>query len=195
MMVPGKRVYLGRMLGFLMRQRVYSISNGLEIDDLDIFNILRRRVFFDDVLMITRHRFYGKAFIAMMATCAIFFFVIAAVAMLGSPESAVVFGLMGIAFLAPLAIRLFYGVDAITIYGRRTKARIDFHIQKAKCDEVYKQLCELTRLRQEAVANEILAEESEHATHQTAVTAPPPSPPLSTELPQGGVLPEATENP
>lgn len=125
MMAPGKRVYLGRMVGFMMSQRVYSISNGLEIDDLDIFNILRRRVFFDDVLMITRHRFYGTFFIAFMATCAIFCFVLAAISLLGSAEAAVVFGLMGIAFLVPLALRLFYGVDSITITaGARKRGSI-----------------------------------------------------------------------
>lgn len=169
------RVFLGKATQFQDRQRIYAIPDGLEIDQMDQYDIIRKRVYFDDVLMITRHRFYGKIYVGLLSIGAALFFLFAALAVANSgPEAAVIFAIIGLCFFVPLVVRLALAVDAITIYGRRTKAQIHFHVKKAKCEEVYRQLCELTRLKQEAIANEILAEEAELAAQQAAAMPEPP---------------------
>lgn len=178
-----ERVFLGKATQFQDRQRIYAIQDGLEIDQMDQYDIIRKRVYFDDVLMITRHRFYGRTYIGLLSICAAMLFLFALLAFSNSSsEAAVVFSILGLCFLIPVAIRAIFAVDAITVYGRRTRAQIHFHFRKAKCEEIYRQLCELTRLKQEALANEILAEEAEISAQQAAEAPAPPTP--STDVPQ-----------
>ena len=53
--------------------RVYLIENGLEIDENDHHQITRKRVFFDDVLMITRHKYIAWLLVVFLAGMGLIF--------------------------------------------------------------------------------------------------------------------------
>ena len=66
-MTPLRRTLIGTVTGAVTRQRVYRIENGLEMDDIDHFEITRKRVFFDDVVAMTYHQEMGWLFVWLLA--------------------------------------------------------------------------------------------------------------------------------
>ena len=55
----------GGLLSSQAQQRVFLTFDGLEVDETDhhSYNIERRRVFFDDVMAVTYHRWLGLAYV------------------------------------------------------------------------------------------------------------------------------------
>src|SRR5262245_54114319 len=53
--MPNKRALLGRQALWFDRSYVYLTDAAFEIDDVDGYEISRRRIFFDDVLMVSLH--------------------------------------------------------------------------------------------------------------------------------------------
>lgn len=51
-----QRRLLSTISGILHREYVYAFDDGLEVDELDGVDIVRRRVFFDDIVILTDHR-------------------------------------------------------------------------------------------------------------------------------------------
>ena len=51
------RERLGRRAGFSHREYVYRASDSFEIDEIEGYEVTRKRVFFDDVLLVTHHSF------------------------------------------------------------------------------------------------------------------------------------------
>jgi len=62
-----KRTRIGRDSNFATRQLVYRTPVGIEVDELDHFEIVRKRVFYDDVLLVTYHRQQSWGFIVLSA--------------------------------------------------------------------------------------------------------------------------------
>jgi hypothetical protein len=174
----GGRHYLGKASGVALRQRVYRTREYLEIDEIDGYDVVRRRVFFDDVLLVTYHRFLGWPFVAMLgAMSAIFALITLAIAWenrRGDLSFALVFGAVSVLpFLVPLLLRLILMVDAVTVYGRRSRAQVHFPFRKARAREVYTQICRAVREQQERLARELARAERRAA--PPAAAAPPVS--------------------
>ena len=69
-----KRRRLGRWTGLLGgRQAVYEVNEGLEIDERDGYEVTRKRVFWEDVLLVTYHRYIGVAYPLLTALAAVAF--------------------------------------------------------------------------------------------------------------------------
>src|ERR1051326_480522 len=66
-----KRVLIGRNNDFATRQIVYRTPVGIEVDELDHFEVVRKRVFYDDVLLVTYHREQSWGFIVLAAIVAL----------------------------------------------------------------------------------------------------------------------------
>jgi hypothetical protein len=171
MMKPVRRTFLGKAYGLGAGQRVYEIPGGLEVDFIDYMEVVRKRVFFEDVVFVSHHKYYGWAYMVLTGLLCGMFLLPAFFLMGSEPEAAMVwmffasFG--GIAFV----LRLILGVDAITVYGNRSKAEIHFQFRKQRARELFRQLCDKVRDAQTAVAAEVAAQE------ETPQAEGPPMPP------------------
>lgn len=173
-----QRKYLGWARGLGNRQRVYERPDGLEVDEIDYYEINRKRVYYDDVQFITLHKIYGWPFLLGTGLLAGTFGLISILSMSSSTGAGLTFFLMGAIPGALFLVRLLLRVDVITVYGKRSKAQITFAFRKARARETYRGICENVRRSQEALAATIAAE----APPEPAI-APGPLPPAFPEPP------------
>lgn len=147
------RKRIGRWSNVATRQVVYQTGDALEIEELDLFELTRKRVYFDDILLVTM---YSRVGIAFIVTMAVFFllFILAAAAFQSEhmPNAALTFALGSVPFLLALFARALLKQEVITVFGRRSKASLRFTFRKTFAHEKYNEICELARTSQEAVA-------------------------------------------
>ena len=161
------RRLIGKSHSIGARAAIYRVEDGLEIETSEQYDIVQRRVLFDDVLMVTIHRETGPLYLILTGSLAAFFlgigFLILNVNVDAWP-AALMCGVFGAPALMAFLIRLFLGVDVVTIFGRRSKANIRFALRKARAREVYGAICAAVR-----------------AAHRAGTTPHPPSapPPLT----------------
>jgi hypothetical protein len=67
----------------------------------------------------------------------------------------IAFAVSGLPFLVLLVLRLIMKVDAVTVFGKRSKAKIHYPFRKARAREVYLQLCRAVREQQDRLAREL----------------------------------------
>jgi hypothetical protein len=177
----GERERLGRRAAFSHREYVYRTRDCFEIDEVEGYEVTRKRVFFDDVLLVTHHSFVpwgqvvGVSLLALLLGLSSFG--------IGSVSRA-----WGFAFLVlgavPLAVYavllLSTGADAVTIQGKRTQARMHFGLRKKRSLEVFRLAGRLARERQQRLARELLAREraAAPASSEGAPVAASPEPPV-----------------
>ena len=143
---PRKLIGRSRTLG--ARAAVYQVHDGLEIETSEQYDIVQRRVLFDDVLMVTIHREMGPLYLFLTGSLAVFFLGIGLLilnANIDAWPAALVFGVFGAPALLAFLIRLFLGVDVVTIFGRRSKANVRFALRKRLAREVYGAICAAVR--------------------------------------------------
>jgi hypothetical protein len=168
---PPRRHYLGSSLGFTERLRVFRTEDALEVDSSDRYEIRRRRVFFDEVLLATLHREIGGgprpwALAALTALAGLLGF-----AFSSEPSaqriflaSTVALGLFALAdFLLPSWV--------VTVYGKRARARIRYRLRPAKAQTVYDEICAAA-----AEAQRALAERQAVRPPEPDLPPPPPAP-------------------
>lgn len=150
------RHYLGKAAGLALRQRVYRSRECLEVEEIDGYDVARKRVFFDDVLLVTYHRFLGWPFLLGIGGFGALFSLIAVMIMLNAPMQGLVFSLVFVApFVTAFVLRLILKVDAVTVYGKRSMARVHFSFRKARARGVYAQVCRAVRENQERLGREL----------------------------------------
>ena len=142
-MTTNKRRFLGRFNNLITRSAVYATDSALEIDEQDNFQIVRKRVFFEDVLLVTLHEQVGIVIIFLSLGFAAFLFFLGAV-IRGSGGGIV--ALCGVPFLINGLIRIRTKESIITVFGRRSKARIRFSLRQGRARDLYDELC--ARVRQ-----------------------------------------------
>lgn len=155
---PERRTLIGKRNGVSTRQRIYRTADAIEIEEVEGYDVTRRRVFFDDIVLVTYHQFLGWPFLVAMGvllTFSVFFTVIASLGSRGA--GIVVFLLSALPCLIGLILRLVLRVDAVTVYGKRTRAQIPFWFRKQQARQVYQQICRLAREHQERVARQVAA--------------------------------------
>ena len=140
-------------MGLAERMRVFRIPDALEVDSSDHFEIYRRRVFLDEVLLVTLHKGWGGGIypwaIGVLALCcactaAIFFAI---------PDSEEVRNgfLIATAALVLLAVAMvFIPAWTVTVYGRRTRARMRYRLREGKARAVYAEICAAVAEAQQA---------------------------------------------
>lgn len=161
------RRYLGRMHTLAERVRTYWTDEALEVDRLDNYEIRRRRVFFDEILLVTLHSTRGVLVSLFPLILAMLFALLAAVSN-AEPQVSRVFWL-GAALLLGFGIGVaVVPVWVVTVYGKRTRARMHFRMRQGKAREIYAEICRAASDAQRALAARLAAEAPE----------PPPPPPL-----------------
>jgi hypothetical protein len=147
------RKLIGRTSQIATRQRVYRVPDGLEVDDVDHYEVHRSRVFYDDIVLITFHRTRGLWFNLVTGSAGVLFAVIAFV--IGTDETSVgswVFTFFSAPFLVLVLLRLVLAVDEINVYGRRTSAKLRFWFRKRRARALFDELTATVQRRHDAIA-------------------------------------------
>lgn len=146
--MKGARTRIARWSTAVTRETVYQTANGIEVDSSEQFELVRRRVFFDDVRLVTYHRIRGTAFLLTTGILALFFVGMAVIMTAVSDATwavALIFLAFALPFLIAFTLRLIVGVDVITVFGRRSKAVLRFSFRKERARQVYGTICAAVR--------------------------------------------------
>ena len=162
------RELLGRAGNIATRERVYRVEGALEVDEIDHYEVRRSRVFFDDVVLVTLHRYRGVAVLLITGAAAVLLGAASlAVGMTNAVAGWTMFAIMGGPFLIAFLFRLFFPFTEINVYSRRTQARLRyFRTQHAQ--RIFEDI--LSDVRQAQLRTEPAGESLDQPT-----TAEPPS--------------------
>jgi uncharacterized integral membrane protein len=180
--VTAGRTLIGKWTSAISRVRVYELPDSLEVESNEQFEVTRRRVFFDDVQLVTYHRRRGIPYLLVMGTLAALSNGLILVGFILDRSTGVAFlvtfGLVAIPSLIAFLIRAIWGLDIITVYGRRSKAAVRFRLKKQRAREVYGHICALVRETQRRKAEEYAAETFTPSPAEESSEPPlPPEPP------------------
>lgn len=170
------RRYLGRTHSFTERVRTYWTDEALEVDGAENYVIRRRRVFFDEILLVTLHPTRGVLSAALPFALALLF-TITALASTASdvPDVARFCWVMTGVFVLVAAGIAVAPVWVVTVYGKRTRARMHFRLRQAKARAIYAEICRAAADAQRALAARLAGEAPEPP-------LPPPLPLSESEL-------------
>lgn len=150
---PPLRTLLGTWTDFGTWQRVYETAEAVEVDESNGFVGTRRRVFYDEVLLVTYHRAIGWAMAVLAALVAsLIAFAAGMAALAAQPTAAVVIFLFALPPAGFIAARLAVKMDCVTIHGRRSRARVCFWMRKGKSRQAFLRICARVRHAQERAA-------------------------------------------
>ena len=189
-----RRTRLGSDRDGLIRRQVYDVGDALEVDELMMSTINRTRVYFDDVLLLTYHRMFGTLFVVCTVLGAAFFLGLSLLALSNQGNVAsIVFAFMSLPFLVPLVFRLIFQVDIITVFGRRSRARLRFDFRKARARALFRELAGRIRTRQAEVAASMPQPTGERTATEGPASRPPADPPTGERTTTGDPAPRPPE--
>ncbi|MDP9195044.1 MAG: hypothetical protein M3P06_25385 [Acidobacteriota bacterium] len=142
------RKLLGRSRSFGSRSSIYQADDALEIEVNEQYDVVQKRVLYDDVMMVTIHRELGVAYLVVMGIIALFFLGIAVLIVSLSFDAwpaSVIFAIFGLPALIAFLVRLFLRLDVVTVFGRRSKTDLRFALRKQRAREVYGTICAVVR--------------------------------------------------
>jgi len=152
------RTRIGRNNDFATRQIVYRTPVGIEVDELDHFEVVRKRVFYDDVLLVTYHRQQSWGFVVFAAIVVLLFGFLAFVARSVVPLAMTLAAVAAMALVLGV-LRLLMQVEVVSVFGRRSKAAIRYGYRKAFARRMYNEICANVAAAQRKLAHEIAANE------------------------------------
>ena len=178
-----RREYLGRDFDFGSRRFIFRVEDAIEVDDSTWVEIERSRVYFDDVLAITYHKYRSAGFLFFTGIFAVLFGLLTVPIWNESVGGgSFFFGFFCFPFLLIFSLHAILGTDVIVIYGRRTLARIKYGYRKGRARAVWEDLVRRIQQRQAAPPP---AEQS------TREEPPPFKVPGEEEQPPGGGNPKS----
>jgi len=173
-----QRTYLGNANSLAERVRVFRTERGLEVDLFDYSEIERWRISFSEIELVTLHGRSGGVGAFLAAGLAVLFAVLAA---LLTREPAILYTFASLAFLAGLLAGIGFVLPTwtVTVFGKRSLARLIFRLREAKARAVYAEICRLVALAQERAAE--LAGSAPPAPLPPAFLPPPSAAPATAE--------------
>jgi hypothetical protein len=137
---PGKRKLLGRNIGAMSREAVFETADAIESESRAGYEVTRKRVLFEEVLLVTIHREMGTLYVILTAALTIIF---AGIAILSRSVLgvAIFFGILALPFFIACVVRLVVRLDFVSVFGRRSKAVMRFSLRKRRAREVYGRIC------------------------------------------------------
>lgn len=176
------RVQLAKYTSTVSRIRVYEHEDSLELESNEQYEVTRRRVFLDDVLLVTYHRRRGAAYLVVTGILALIFdgLAFASLGFGGWSAMPMVVMLMvpGLPATIGFLVRAIYGLDIVTVYGRRSKLAMRFRVRKQRAREVYERICTIVAQAQQRRAEEYAAEAAAAIPESESTEPPlPPGPP------------------
>jgi hypothetical protein len=129
--------------GLIVRTRAYLASDAIEVDEIEGYSGTRRRVLLDEVLLVTLDRRRRPLTVAIwLAVAALCFVPVFSVGLSIAKERALlVASLTGLVLASPFLLgallHLLFGVDFVTVFGKRGVAQIAFSFRKRRAKEVF----------------------------------------------------------
>ena len=150
-MAAPRRTLLGKGSSLSSRHRVFRTPDAIEVDEVEGYDVTRRRVWFDEVLLVTYHRMVGWPFVLVMLAFMSLFGLFGTLIVVADPSvrSALILAAVLFPFALPVVLRLILRVDVVTVYGVRTSADMHFWFRKGQARQVYQQVCRVVRERQQ----------------------------------------------
>jgi hypothetical protein len=155
MVAPGgaRRLFLGRRRGFSGQQRTYRTPDYIEIDDVEGYDVTRRRIFYDEILLVTLHTTVAWLLAIGVGTLGGVLGLACLPLISESKGAGALLFLCTAAPLLALAVLLLarpFGV--VTVFGKRTRTQMEFWWRKGRARETYLLVCRLARERQSQLA-------------------------------------------
>ena len=175
------RRYLGSAHSLAERVRVYWTERGLEVDSSEGYEIRRTRVFFDEVLLVTLHSKLGGALPWLPLGLAILVGFSAVLAR-SEPSASATLTWVALGFLMIGAALFFTRQWVVTVFGRRTRARLQFRLRERKARDLFASLCQAVDAAQRSLG--VSRQEPEPALG-SELPEPPPLPLSGSEPPMG----------
>ncbi len=148
--------------------RVYLAADCLEVEQQLPVDILRQRIYLDDVLMVTRSQRFGWQYLlACGAIAAICGMTALGLAISGYTVACLILVIIAAAATVLFAVRLILRLDVITIFGRRKRIEIVFGFNKESVQDRFDKI--VAAVREKIQATEWLQNEA------AAAAAPPPA--------------------
>lgn len=174
------RTFLARSRSLIATDAAFLTPDAIEVDQSSNYEVVRKRVFFDDVQLVTLHRERGAAFLVPTGLIALLFnamgIFILAIDTAAWPVALPVLGI-GFPALAGFLVRLALGREVVTIYGRRSRVALRFgSMRKQRARDVYGQICAAVRRGQSAVQETPAATPEESGVPLPPPDVPPPPP-------------------
>jgi hypothetical protein len=130
----GGRVAIGREFSLAERTYGWLTPDAVEVDEVDGYDVSKRRVLLDEVLLVTRHRARRGVVLLLWAAPALLFLL---GAWFNRPPAGTVFLVMAAPFVLGFALHTLLGTDYVTVFGRRSRARVAFNFRKGRAREVF----------------------------------------------------------
>jgi hypothetical protein len=183
-MTTANRKLLGRNVGAMLREAVYETADAIECESREGYEVTRKRVLFEEVLLVTIHREVGTPYVSAMAVATIVFGGLALLFQLWGhePAAAIPFGILALPFFIGCVVRLVLKLDYVSVFGRRSKAVMRFSLRKRRAREVYGRICS----RALEVQRAMVERQSEEAVPM--IDATPPLPPEDLANDAGGAI-------
>jgi hypothetical protein len=138
---PPRRRFVGRDHSWAERVRVYRTDEALEVAHISSFEVSLRRVFFDEVQLVTLHRARDTRTLALLI-------LVAALCALGLLAARTSGALVQLLLAAPLALAAAWALAlavvpawVVTTFGKRTRARARFPFRQGRARAVYGDIC------------------------------------------------------
>jgi hypothetical protein len=152
------RTLIGKYASLAGREAIYETADGFDVETREGYDVIERRVLFSDVVLVTLHRHYGIPYLLTTGLLSLFVAVLAVIIYFSIPGAgasgpAIVVALFGIPSFVAFLLRATFGVDRITIFGRRSKAQLGFRVRKRRAREAYERICALVRNAQQGIAS------------------------------------------
>jgi hypothetical protein len=146
------RKLLGTASNLATRVRVYLAEDAVEIDEIEGYSGTRKRVLFDEVLLVTLDRRRRMGSLLIWGAPALFFTAIAGIGSRSAPLAGalMLMALLGGPFWLGFLAHLAFGVDHVTVFGKRSTAQIRFSLRKRRAREVFALLTNRARDAQRA---------------------------------------------
>jgi len=139
---PPRRTLLGTAADLGSRHRVYETAEAVELDEASGFTVLRHRVFYDEVILVTQHALVGWPLAVALGALALLVGGMAGVMAMGDALwGAVGVGAVALLLAALTVMRIAIKMEAVTVYGKRSRVQVSFWLRRRKARAVFSRLC------------------------------------------------------
>lgn len=135
-MAEPRRVHISSFADLASRYRAFLVPGGIEVEERASFEVVRRRILFDEVHALTLHT--ARRWSGVIALWLVAFVVLAIASAFSTSdqsEMVVIFASAALAIVLAGVVLLAMPAQVITIYGRRTRVRVIFRFGAGKARE------------------------------------------------------------
>ena len=142
-----RRTALGREFGVGHRAYVFLTADAVEVDEVDGLDVARTRVLLDDVMLVTLHKRPPWGLFWTVVLLMAFFVLVIGLFPWRWQVLLVVLPFF-VPVLVALLVRVIFGVHYVSVFGRRSKARMAWYLRGARARATFALLLERVAERQ-----------------------------------------------